>query len=279
MNVLNHWEQQKQALRPALEEQPDMGGVVYQVRHALLQTEQNALAEITDDALRQQAGVLMSGLKTSVGLLEANITTKVWVRQKAAGHSKRRGAYTLWIIAALVQTLVGVYCYFKGFALAWIGALAVLLLSVAALVSMRPKPAQQDDEMRITLRPDIERLLGLLDGQVRAVDRALNDFSYLNDQLRGGSEGADPATLARAADLMEALYESDSVADAPAFEAARRILESMGLCALEYSEENRRLFNALPSKSETRTLSPAILTREDGKLLRRGTAAVRIDAA
>ena len=31
-----------------------------QQRHALLQTEQNALAEMTDDVLRQQAGVLMS---------------------------------------------------------------------------------------------------------------------------------------------------------------------------------------------------------------------------
>ena len=82
-----------------------------------------------------------------------------------------------------------------------------------------------------------------------------------------------------AADLMEALYECEGEVPEAAGEAARKMLAVMGLTALDYTEENRRLFNALPSKSETRTLSPAIVSLEDRRLLRRGTAAVRTDAA
>ena len=58
-NVFDHWQAQKPALRAALEEQTDPAGAADRVRHALLQTEQNALAEMTDEVLRQQAGVLM----------------------------------------------------------------------------------------------------------------------------------------------------------------------------------------------------------------------------
>ena len=131
--------------------------------------------------------------------------------------------------------------------------------------------------MRVVLKPDVERLLTLMDRQMRAIDRSLNDLAYLNEQLRGGLQTADAATLARAADLMEALYECDGEVREAAGEAARRMLAGLG--ALDYTEENRRLFNALPSKSETRTLSPAIVSLEDRRLLRRGTAAVRTDAA
>lgn len=98
---------------------------------------------------------------------------------------------------------------------------------------------------------------------MRAIDRSLNDLAYLNEQLRGGLQTADAATLARAADLMEALYECDGEVPEAAGEAARKMLAVMGLTALDYTEENRRLFNALPSKSETRTLSPAIVSLED----------------
>ena len=78
---------------------------------------------------------------------------------------------------------------------------------------------------------------------------------------------------------MEALYESDGEDMEGAHEAAKRLLSSLGLQAVDYSNETSRLFNALPSKTVTRTLSPAIVSAQDHQLLRRGTAAVRIDAA
>lgn len=281
MSVYDHWQTQKEALRRALETQQDMAGAVYQVRHALLQTEQNAMAEITDDALRQQAGVLMGCVKTSVGLLDTQIASQVWVAQRAKAQEKAKGRLTLWGIVLLLQVMLGGYCYFTGVVIGWIAALAVLIVGISALLADRrqSKASVGDDEIRVALKPDVERLFTLLDGQMRTVDRSLNDLSYLNEQLRGGSECTDAATLSYVADLLEALYECDESVREPACGAADRMLKSMGLCALPYSEENRRLFSALPSKTETRTLSPAILSTQDHRLLRRGTAAVRIDAA
>ncbi len=280
MSVYEHWQSQKEALRKALDEQPDLAGVVYQVRHALLQTEQNAMAGIGDDVLRQQTGVLMSLLKTSVGLLEAQIATKVWVPQKQSERKQGRAQWPLWIIAFLLQLLLGGYCYWKGLLLGWIVALGALIVGVIALFAGRKRaPEPMQDDVRVTLRPDMDRLFGLLDGQMRAIDRAINDLSYLNEQLRGGPEGVSNQTLDRVADLMEALYGMDGDTAQTAAEVSGALLASLGLVAVQYSEKDRSLFNALPSKSETRTLSPAILSAQDRRLLKRGTAAVRTDAA
>ena len=212
--------------------------------------------------------------------MEANIATQVWVPQKAAATPSRARLAPL-AAAAAIQLALCCYGYFKGDAIIWLAALAALIVCAAALIAWRKKARAcvQQDEARVTLKPDLDRLFTLLDGQVRSVDRSLNDFAYLNEQLRGGADLADTAALTRAAGLMEALYDFDSVAATPALDAARNLLSSLGLCVLDYSSENQRLFNALPSKSETRTLSPAILSAQDHRLLRRGTAAVRINAA
>ncbi len=281
MSVYDHWQTQKEALRRSLEAQHDMAGVVYQVRHALLQAEQNALAELNDDVLRQQAGVLMSCVKTAVGLLDTQIAFQVWVPQHAKEQTRSKRRLALWVIVLLLQLLLGGYCYFMRLPLGWIIALAVLAVGLCAFVAecKGVSSSAGKDEVRVTLKPDVDRLFTLLDGQIHAVDRSLNDLGYLNEQLRGGSECTDAATLSYVADLLEALYECDESVREPACGAADRMLESMGLWALPYSEENRRLFSALPSKTETRTLSPAILSAQDHRLLRRGTAAVRIDAA
>lgn len=278
-NVFDHWQAQKPALRTALEEQTDLAGAADQVRHALLQTEQNALAEMTDDVLRQQAGLLMSLLKTSVGLVDCQASAQVWTPRRQADKPATRAGIALWSAALLIQLVLGGYCYLKGLTPGWLFALAALLVGAWALVRERRRPPMPEDELRVILKPDVERLLALMDRQMRAIDRSLNDLAYLNEQLRGGPQTADASTLARAADLMEALYECDGEVREAAGEAARRMLAGMGLGALDYTEENRRLFNALPSKSETRTLSPAIVSLEDRRLLRRGTAAVRTDAA
>ena len=126
----------------------------------------------------------------------------------------------------------------------------------------------------MTLQPDRERLLAVLDGQMRAIDRCANDFAYLNDSLQGREQGSS-ATAERLADLMEAVYELEGDEQDEVAGAAEGLLKGLGFRAVPYSAENSRLFTVLPSKNETRTLSPAIVSAEDFRLIRRGTAAVR----
>lgn len=277
MTILEHWLEQKETLKLQIGTAKTMADAVYQIRHAVLQAEQNALAEMRDDILRQQASVLFSYVKNAVGLLEVPVAIANPARSQSERTKPERGQLILILIAAVLLAALAACCYFKGWLLGTVFALCAFLIGTAALL-WKPAPVKSI-ETPCVLRADIDRLFILLDGQMRSIDRSLNDFAYLNDQLACGADPADEASLSRAADLMEALMECDETQRASAEEAAQRLLASMGMKALLYSEENSRLFNILPSKNVTCTLSPAIISAQDHRLLRRGTAAVRTDAA
>jgi len=279
MSILHYWQEQRGSLQNAISAHTASADIVYQVRHALLQTEQNALADMNDDLLRQQAGILMSCLKGSLGLLEAHTAGEVWVAQKS--QLSRRNDNRLWQFAAAAVAVLAVFCGLNGQWLAAALAAAGLILGFFALIKERKSASaiMPKDEVRAAVSIDIERMFTVLESQLRAIERYLDDFSYLNDQVRGDADCADPAVLSRAVEMIEALYDCNEAERAPVEDAARQLLRQLGLETVEYCEETSRLFNALPSKSVTRTLSPAILSVKDQKLLRRGTAAVRIDAA
>lgn len=283
MNAYQCWERERDSLRLSLKAQSDMSGVTYAIRHALMQTEQNALAEQTDDVLRQQMGVLFGVVKNAAALLEAPLTTTTWVAQSRQGEKRDKGKLTLTSLAALFITACGLLCYFKGQTLGWVAALAALITGGAALVRERKaakaRAAKEKDTIKVTLQPDVDKLLATLDGQMRTIDRCANDFAYLNESLRGDSHQNGGAMVNHVSTLLEALYECDDEGRAPAREAVNEMLDDMGLKALDYSDESRKLFTALPSKNETRTLCPAIVSAEDYRLLKRGTAAVKMDAA
>lgn len=278
MNVYAHWQAQRDVLRQRLDSVTDLGQAVSHVRHALLQTEQNALADIPDDILRQQTGLLFACVKSSAGLLEARVASQVWVPQKQAEKPKNRALLPRLLCPALLIPLL-VFFYTKGQWLWFSLCAASVVCALWAQIALSKAPQAAQDEARVTLKPDPDALLSALDEQMRAIDRQIGDLEYLNEQLRGNAECMDGAALSRAADLIEALYECDPEQRGPAEASARALLAGMGLQALDYTEETRRLFNALPSKTETRTLSPAIISAQDQRLLRRGTAAVRMGAA
>jgi hypothetical protein len=279
MSIVQHWQTQKDALRAVLSDHMSAADTVRHVRHTLLQVEQNALAEMDDDLLRQQASVLMGSLKGSVALLEAHGTAQIWIAQKSKNTKKQ--APSFWHYTAAALALLAIWCVLNGEWIALILSCAGFGLGFYALIQDRKNASAllPRDQVQASVTVDIDQLFTVLDSQIHAMDRYLGDFGYLNDQARGGADNADAITLSRAADLMEALYDCDEAERASAENAARRLLEKLGLQALDYCEKHSKLFNALPSKSVTRTLSPAIVSVKEQQLLRRGTAAVRIDAA
>ena len=277
MNIFDHWQSQKEPLRSLLDAQPDLAGVIYQVRHAVLQTEQNALAELTDDVLRQQAGVLMSCIKNSIALMEVPMTSQMWTAQKQDEPDRKHSPFMLVFVGLMLLLLI-VCILSRSWLCALLGICALSSGLIATFPRKQPMLSSVQD-VRITLKPDAERLFAILDGQMRAVDRYLNDYAYLNDQLRGTSECTDPNVVLRAADLLEALYECDETQRAPADDATRRLMECLGMRAVDYSPQTSKLFNVLPSKNTTQTIVPAILSVSEQRLLRRGTAADRISAA
>ena len=274
MSMMQYWHKERQSLANSLTHQTTAADAVTLIRHALLQTEQNALASMSDDILRQQASVLINSLKGSLQLLQAHSAGRVWNAKK----QKERivSLASLWLAALAPLALLLLWCWWKSF---WVPAVLVCIcvaLGLFALIQERKvaSAATSGDEIKITIGVQPERLLAVLDAQLTAIDRYLDDFAYLNAQARGSADHADPILLSRASALMEALYEYDGSDREGAEDAACRLLEQLGMKAVTYTEENSRLFTTLPSKSVTKTLSPAIVSAEDQHLLRRGTAAV-----
>ena len=147
-------------MRSLLDVQSDLSGVIYQVRHAVLQTEQNALAELSDDVLRQQAGVLMSCIKNNIALMEVPMTSEVWTVQKQDEPVRQHSPFVL-IFSGLMLLLL-VVCIL---ARSWLCALLGVCALISGLIAMFPRKqaaSSPDQEVRVTLKPDSERLLQFL---------------------------------------------------------------------------------------------------------------------
>lgn len=279
MTAFEYWQEQREALSLSLHKESSMADVVYSIRHALLQTEQNLLAAQSDEVLRQQLGVLFSIAKGSVAYLQAPMTTSTWVARSRKKKAPGGGKLFFSLLPIGLILLCGLFCYFEKLTFGWIlSLLALVAYGLSFLPGRKHRKEQNDDsEYRVTLQPDAERLLEVIDGQMRTIDRCINDFAYLNDSLRGSDQSGSTVLAGKMALLMEAVYDVESEERQPLEEAVQSLLADMGLTALPYSPENAQLFTSLPSKNETRTLCPAIVTTDDFRLMKRGTAAVNMN--
>ncbi len=279
MGAYECWCAQKGKLREELRDCTDGSNLMYAVRHTLAQVEQTTMAEQTDDVLRQQTGILFGCCKTAVNLLEVPVAAKVWTLQSQK-PKKRAPKVALLVAAGLVQLAAGLYGYGKGDGVLWTLAAAAAILAGIALLMRGPKAQSggREDGVKVTLQPQLEKLFSALDAQMQGIDRYVNDFTYLNEQAAGQKNQLDTKTISLVSDMLEALYDSQEESRQTAEEAAERMLSALGLMAVPYSLNDRQLFTVLPSKGETQTLVPAIVSAQDRKLLKQGTAAVRLDS-
>ena len=262
----------KQELPRKLTGAADVDGVLYEVRHALRQTEQDALAEIQDGVLRQQAGVLFQVIRSGLSLLEVPFAQKVWVAQSQK-ERKKALPWPVWVslcalAAGLVWLLLG-----KQWIPFGLCATGLVFGGIGFLLKSKKPSLPPEQEVSVTLKPDVEKLCAQITQQMRMADRCLQDFKLLNEQLNSGT-ARETQTLARAADLAEAVCELEEDARQPLQESVQGLLEELGLQLMEYTPENSAYFNLLPSLRENHTMTPAILDTRDGRLVRRGTAAV-----
>lgn len=277
MSAYQCWATQKERLRENLRSAGDAAAVGRIIRHAIAQTEQNTMAEQPNDLLRQQVGILFSSFKASLSLLDVTVTTKVWVVQSDARPAQKSRKLAPTLIACLLQAGVAAFAYFDHRALLWPLALAGLVMTLVSALARQPgtsKNPPSEDALRVTAQPDTEKLFIAIDAQMKGIDRFVNDFTYLNEQaaLQHGAQDVQNAALL--SELMQSIYECEGDAQEELLSTAERLLAALGVRAVAYGPEDGRLFNLLPSLTETSTLSPALVSLKDGSLLYRGTAAV-----
>lgn len=282
MTAYESWQEQREELSREIARQQELSGVIYATRHALLQTEQNTLASQSDDVLRQQMGVLFTLLKNSITLLNVPVSSTTWTAASRRNEKRLERGFPFLLAAGLVLLAAVLWGYAKANLLGWVLPLSALVLCVIGLLMNRKERAAKSSaqpQLKVTHSIDPEQLLGAIDAQILMIDRCGNDFSYLNQSLRAPTGGIGMQNLEAVSDLLEVIYAYDDDLRQQAEDAIGHLLAEMGLETMEYTNENQKLFNQLPSKNMTRTLCPAILSAEDHRLLRRGTAVVRTDAA
>jgi len=274
MGAYDYWYEQKQKLQQSVTDSTKQSDVVYAVRHSLAQVEQNTMAEQADDLLRQQTGILFSCCKTSTNLLDVSMISNVWVPESRQRKVKNALRLTLWRAAGITLGAAGLYCYAKDLWVAWSLIALGLGFGVSAMVRAAKKRMAEDpqDRTMVTIQPDLEKLFRAIDVQMRAIDRYINDFAYLNGKSEVGENFPDGKMIIRIANMLEALYECDDGAMDAVENATGLMLDDMGLKAIQYHENSKHLFTILPSKSQTRTMIPAIVASGDHRLLFRGLA-------
>ena len=282
MTAYESWQEQREELSREIARQQELSGVIYATRHALLQTEQNTLASQSDDVLRQQMGVLFTLLKNSITLLNVPVSSTTWTAASRRNEKRLERGFPFLLASGLVLLAAVLWGYAKANLLGWVLPLGALVLCVIGLTMNRKERAAKSSaqpQLKVTHSIDSEQLLGAIDAQILMIDRCVNDFSYLNQSLRAPTGGIGMQNLEAVSDLLEVIYAYDDDLRQQAEDAIGHLLAEMGLETMEYSNETQKLFNQRPSKNMTRTLCPAILSAEDHRLLRRGTAVVRTDAA
>jgi hypothetical protein len=281
MTALENWQEQRTELTKELRNQREIGDILYSVRHALMQTEQNTLAAQTDEVLRQQLGVLFGLLKNSVNLLNIPVAATTWTPY--AKKKKLHPGFPFLLGAALLLILTVVWMYAKKDLLGYLVPLATLVLGLVGIAlnadARRKEEGMLFAEQRTTHTLDTEQLLGAIEAQIVMIDRCTTDFAYLNKSLRDPTGGMSWQNLDAVSELLETIYAYDDDLRAQTGDAIQQLLIEMGLEAVDFEPENEQMFTQLPSKSTTRTLCPALLSAEDHRLLRRGTAVVRANAA
>ena len=279
MSAHQHWITQREQLRAALRNAGDTASATHVVRHAIAQVEQNTMAEQADDLLRQQTGILFSCVKGSLNLLDIAMITQVWQAQSQGGRPKERKRW-LWLLvpSLLVQLAVAAYGYYTlRQPLLWVGMAISLGATVASLWIARRKThasIEPTDALKVTAKPDEEKLYAAIESQMKAIDRYIHDFSYLNEQ-NTLNQGGELHHAAMFSDLLQSIGECEGEAAPEAQAIAEQLLLTTGARAVAYSPEVARLFTVLPSLGETRTITPALVSQQDGALLARGAAAVR----
>lgn len=283
MTAYECWQEQREALNAELAKRQDMQDVIYATRHALLQTEQNVLATQSDDVLRQQMGVLFALLKNSISLMNVPITSTPWTAFSRRNEKRLGRGFPLLLSAGFFLLAACLWGYAKKDLLGWLLPLGGIVFMLIGIGINRSEAKRQSsppkEQIRITHSVDPQLFLSAIDGQILMIDRCANDFAYLNQTLRTASDSISTKNLEAVSDVLEAIYAYDDDLRQQAEDAMNQLLCEMGLETLSYSPEHCKLFTQLPSKNTTRTLCPAILSAEDHRLLRRGTAVVADSAA
>lgn len=270
MNALSSWEKQTTALQNAVAAHSAPEAALAEYLRAMDAARSETMAAQPDDSLRQEAGILFEQAKQAAQILTAVVPPDDFSRPA------RKKTTVLSVAGMAAAFLACAASLLQG---QWLAA----GLSLAAALSML-LPVLKDGAQTAAKQPsraviDANRLAAAGGAMARRIDGYLGDFAALNRQIAGNAGACDLAALALCQELWESRGEGPDADNLIADKTIEYLLEKNGCEMRLYDGAHSRDFSTLPSRSENRTIRPAIVERGTGALVLRGLAAVREENA
>lgn len=277
MDAVTAFEHREDALRAQLERAQDMQQAIAACSMALEQAACELAQDEQDERARQrQQAVMALARQTPMLLAGARARGELVVEEKQAesptwdrlARGMRLAGVLLLTVLAVVEMIRGR----TGAALAQ--AVGVLLLTAGCL---RVSGGEERARARGVPEADAQALVLQLKRLCQAADVCVADLALL-DQSAGGarlSGTADEAMLDLLVALMEAKASGRDVMAMRSLSLAEEYLRMLGVEVVSYAPERAAMFDALPTVGAPRTVRPALM--RDGKVLRRGVAAVAVE--
>lgn len=241
-----------------------------QVACELAQDEQDELARQRQQAVLACVRRAPQLLRAAMARGELVLAAKDAPKAETSADKLRRGAKMAGVFLlgalAVVELVDGSALY----------ALLQLLGANLLIFSEKKAPAEPASlEARGIAYADADALVRTLRELCQAVDICVSDLQLLEKDagLSRLSGTADDAMLDLLVSLMEAKSSGRDDLAMRSLSQAEQYLHMLGVEIIPYSEDHAQLFDILPTMGTARTIRPALM--QDGKLLRRGVAALQ----
>ena len=278
MNATTAFEHRREALREQLEAAQDAPQAIAALTMALEQTACELAQDEQDERARQRQQAVLALAKRAPQLLhaaraEGEMRLPSAQREKAAPRLGKLQLGGALILAALAIALLadGKLLY----ALLQAAGAALLLFGGARAKAAAP----QENGARAVgvLRFDAAELVRTVSELCGAADVCVGDLALLErDATSAAAPGAmDEATVDLLVSLLEARATGRGDVALESLSLAEQALRARGVEVVPYSTGSAAMFDLLPTLGEERTVRPALT--KDGKLLRRGVAACRME--
>ena len=274
MNALTAFSHREEQLLAALRQAKDTEQAIAACAMALEQTACELAQDEQNDVARQRMQAVMACARRAPQMLRACAARGELVMEEPAEATKteklKKGAKLLggFLLAALA-----VYEVIEGKPV-----FAALQLAGACLLAFcGEKQSGLNMKARGVAGVDPEAAVRLLRELCQAADVCVSDLVLIEKEAGAArlSGTADEAMIDLLVSQLEAKASGRPEMAMRSLDRAEQYLHMLGVEVIFYSEAHAKLFDALPTMGEARTIRPALI--RDGQIIRRGTAALPME--
>ena len=271
MSIEKYWQEQRNAFLKQAETLRDDMSLLAHYKTWMEQLKTYAMSQHPhEDQLRQAIALLfcqaMQGAE--MALVRGLPTIEFRQAPSAPSRAPRFPAFLCHPLARCAVLAAGMAAaMFSGISCWWCALVFAAAAGLEALCMIPRETGKTEPAAVSSIRLDV--LESFMNKQVRLMDRQIEDLkNLLSDQETGGGGEIDPTALSLCQNVWSVHHASYPAETA--LYMAEKYLEQNDAVWAEYTAERRGWFEVLPTRQDSRTIYPAIVSASGHSLLRRG---------